>query len=56
MFLGLKQKYRKKLLKKTCSKNLKNILDVATGTGRMMKLGATEAGNVIGLDITKNMV
>jgi len=54
---GIDVKWRNKVLNFVASKNPKNILDIATGTGDLAILMAqTNAEKIIGLDISEGML
>ena len=54
---GIDLKWRKKVLKMVASKNPKNILDIATGTGDLaILMTKTNAEKIIGLDISAGML
>ena len=54
---GIDLKWRKKVLKMVASKNPKNILDIATGTGDLaILMTKTNAEQIIGLDISAGML
>jgi len=54
---GIDAKWKKKILKIIASKNPKNILDIATGTGDMaILMSQTKAEKIIGLDISAGML
>ena len=54
---GIDAKWKKKILKIIASKNPKNILDIATGTGDLaILMSETNASKIIGLDISAGML
>jgi len=54
---GIDAKWKKKILKMIASKNPKNILDIATGTGDMaILMSQTNAQKIVGLDISAGML
>ena len=54
---GIDKSWKKKVLKIVASKNPKNILDIATGTGDMaILLSQTTAQKIVGLDISAGML
>lgn len=54
---GIDIKWRKKVVALVGSKNPKNILDIATGTGDLaINLAETSADEIIGLDISDGML
>lgn len=54
---GIDAKWKKKILKIIASKNPKNILDIATGTGDLaILMSETKAEKIIGLDISAGML
>ncbi|HEU4496675.1 MAG TPA: bifunctional demethylmenaquinone methyltransferase/2-methoxy-6-polyprenyl-1,4-benzoquinol methylase UbiE [Flavobacterium sp.] len=54
---GIDVKWRKKVLRIVASRNPKNILDIATGTGDLaILMSQTNAEKIVGLDISAGML
>lgn len=57
MSFGIDTSWRKKVFKIIASKNPKNILDIATGTGDLaIMMSNTKAQQIIGLDLSPKML
>lgn len=58
VFVGAKQRWRKKIISGLNIENAKLVLDITTGTGRAAKILSKRAkdGHVVAVDISKNML